>query len=155
MKLHREGVKYLTLALSLALATPNVGWGLTSTTVTFQNGVDGYNGTVDRRLSMTVNADGKDVDTSTTAFWIDGDPEDGSRSDLLIRFDDIVGTGAIPTGATILNASLDLTTTSSEVSAASDTPEEFNIYRLAKPFDSNSTLDGDFGDGDGQFSNYV
>lgn len=116
------------------------------TTVTFQQGVNGYSGTFDRLINLVSSTNGSAVDTTANSFFIDGDPEDQSRADLLIRFDDIIGGSGIPTSAIILDATLTLTTTSTAVNANSQSGEAFNVYRLIKPFDENSSLDGDFGD---------
>lgn len=138
-------------ALALALAAAPA----LSQTITFQQGVDGYTGAFDRRISTNTNVDGASVDTNSASFFIDGDPNDSARSDYLIRFDDIVGGSGIPAGATILNATLNLRTTSSSVSSNSQSGESYNVYRLAQPFNSSSTLDGDFGDMNGAWTPFV
>lgn len=145
------------LAVALVCATQHSTGAVVTNTVTFQPGVDGYdeNNVHDRRISMNTNVDGSAVDTESSTFYIDGDPEDAARSDYLIRFDNILGGSGIPAGAVILDASLSLRTTSEAVSVNSESPESYNLYRLTKPFDSNSTLDGDFGDGDGLFTYHV
>ncbi|MBL8891850.1 MAG: DNRLRE domain-containing protein [Planctomycetaceae bacterium] len=125
------------------------------TTVTFQQGVNGYVGTYDRLLNIANNRDGASVDTTTAAFFIDGDPEDSARADYLIRFEDIIGGSGIPVGAKVLKATLTLKTTSTSVSANSQSNECYSIYRLTRPFDSNSTMDGDFGNEDFAFSFYL
>lgn len=132
-----------------------VGGALGQTTVTFQQGVDGYTGTFDRLLNLNNNRSGSEVDATTTSFFIDGDPIDESRADYLIRFDNIIGGGAIPEGAIILSATLTLKTTTSEVNGNSQSGESYSLYRLTKPFDANSLFDGDFGDSDFAFTPYV
>lgn len=139
---------FCRMAAASWLAALGANLALAQTTVTFQQGVDGYTGTFDRRISMSTNVNGADVDTTGSVFWIDGDPNDSDRSDLLIRFDDIIGVGAIPPNAIILDAQLTLTTTSTAVNSNSQSNEAFNVYRLTKAFDTFSTLDGDFGDND-------
>ncbi len=141
------------IALILGLAIADLATA--QTTVTFQQGVNGYTSTFDRRISVGTNVNGADVDTNFSSFFIDGDPDDDSRADYLIRFDDILGGPGIPTGATILDAQLTFRTTSSSVSGNSQSGESYNIYRLAQPFDGASTLDGDFGDGNGSFTSFV
>ena len=111
------------------------------TTVTFQQGVNGYNGSFDRLIGTSSSVTGNTVES----VFIDGDPNDSARKDYLIRFDDIFGGTGIPTGATILDANLSVRTSSA---SSADSPESFSIYRLTQAFDGNSTLDGDFGDGD-------
>lgn len=140
---------------SLLTAAVLAGAATAQTTIVFQNGLNGYAGTTDRRISTGTNINGADVDTEAVPFWIDGDPLDSSRSDVLYRFDDIIGGAGIPAGATILSATLDLTTTGEDVNANSRTGESYNVYRLTVPFDDSSTLDGDFGDNDGSFTNEV
>ncbi|TWT30275.1 hypothetical protein KOR34_48330 [Posidoniimonas corsicana] len=121
--------------------------------ISFQNGVSGYQGAFDRRISSAGDVNGAHVDTSTPplnsqdrfAAW----NHRGGRSDVLIRFDDIVGAGAIPSGATILSATLDLRTASHVGPTVA--PGIFAVLRLAVPFDGNSTFDGTFGDGDSSY----
>lgn len=159
------GVSGLAVSM-LCVATGNAVAQVALQTITFQNGANGYNGAFDRRIDMRlldenegtyedVSVDGATVDTDNTAFFIDGDPVDASRSDYLIRFDDILGGAGIPTGAIILDATLNLRTTSEAVNINSRTGESFNVYRLSVPFDSSSTMDGTFGDGNGVFTNRV
>ncbi|TWT30274.1 hypothetical protein KOR34_48320 [Posidoniimonas corsicana] len=142
-----------TIAALLAALAPTCA--LAQQTITFQNGLDGYAGTFDRRISLTTSVSGRDLDTSTSPYWIDGDPQDASRADVLFRFDDIVGPSAIPAGATILSATLNLRTTGEDVNENSRSGESFNVYRLTQAFDDSSTLDGDFGNGDDEFTNDV
>lgn len=131
--------------------------GLTNaqTTLTFQQGVGGYSDCFDRLIGSGADVDGSAVDTTGSSFFIDGDPTDSSRKDYLIRFDNIVGGSGIPANAIILDATLTLTGTSGAVSTSSQSGESYNIYRLIQAFDSNSTLDGDFGDGDGLFTSFI
>ena len=100
-----------------------VGGAYAKTTVTFQQGVDGYTGTFDRLLNLNDNRTGSEVDATLTSFFIDGDPQDEARADYLISFDDIIGGNAIPEGAIIISATLTLKTTSSAVSGNSQTGE--------------------------------
>ncbi|WP_425400113.1 DNRLRE domain-containing protein [Aeoliella sp.] len=149
---------FLSSALSICavlVAAETADAQITVESVMFQHGADGYSGTFDRRISLTSGQDGATVDSTATSFFIDGDPEDAARDDYLIRFDDILGGAGIPAGAIILDAQLTLRTQSSDASSSADTTESFNVYRLTQGFDSNSTLDSDFGDGDGLFTNYV
>lgn len=124
-------------------------------TVTFQQGVDGYAGTFDRLINLNNNRNGADIDTTAASFFIDGDPQDSARADYLIRFDDIIGENKIPIGAKILKATLTLKTTSSSTSSNAQSASSYSIYRLTRPFDANSTLDGDFGDDSFDFTPYI
>ena len=86
-----------------------------TTTVTFQNGLNGYNGTFDRRIA-DANQTTEEYNGSTVAdFFVDGYAPDGTDTgtapdsndqQMLIRFDGMFGAGAgqIPAGATILDA---------------------------------------------------
>jgi hypothetical protein len=134
-------------ALVAALIGVAVSAGMAQTTVSFQNGIGGYTGAYDHRIGPgeSDNVDGSTVDTDTTSFYLDGGPTAGDRKDLLIRFDNIIGPGAIPAGAIILNATLDLRT--SEVTSNNESTGAYNVYRLAQPFNSSSTFEGDFGGG--------
>lgn len=146
-------VRFLGLAFTASLLS--VTAAMAQVTVTFQQGVDGYTGTYDRLINIANNRNGAEVDTTGSAFFIDGDPIDESRADYLIRFDEIIGENKIPAGAKILKATLTLKTTSTVVSSNSQSGESYSIYRLTRPFDTNSTLDGDFGDEDFAFSFYL
>ena len=119
-------------------------------TVTFQQGVGGYSGSFDRKISPTgsVDANGADVDTDSASYFLDGGSsalnDDGARHGLL-RFSDIVGPGAIPAGAKIIGATVDLVTNNSNDSQSG---ASYNLYRLNTAFDSDSTWADPFG-GDG------
>ncbi len=148
----------MSVRFALVSLFASLAWGSMSTaqtTVTFQQGVDGYAGTYDRSLNIANNRDGASVDTTTASFFIDGDPQDAARADYLIRFDNILGGSGIPAGAKILKATLTLKTTSTAVSSNSQSSECYSIYRLTRPFDTNSTMDGDFGNEDFAFTFYL
>jgi hypothetical protein len=70
-------------------------------TLTFQQGVNGYTGAVDTYIDSTLGSQ-----AGTTPMVVDGDPAEH----VLVRFDGIFGTGAsqIPTGASIISATLTL-----------------------------------------------
>lgn len=112
------------------------------TSTAFQNGVNGYSGTFDRRISErdTDEQDGSEV----AAYYLDGFA-DGSSPDIqgLVRFDGITGAGAnqIPAGATILDAQLVLTT-STTGNAHSAGP--WGVAGLLQPFDSSTSYFTDF-----------
>lgn len=145
--------RFSWLAVMAGLFCGNVA--VAQVTVTFQQGVDGYTGTFDRSININANRNGADVDTTAEAFFIDGDPQDASRADYLIRFDDIIGENKIPVGAKILKATLTLKTTSTAVNSNSQSGESYSIYRLTRSFDANSTADGDFGDEDFAFTPFI
>lgn len=128
----------------LAFIPVNCALGLTTTTVSYQNGVDGYSGTFDRRISDALGA--QEYDGSTVEqYYVDGyAPEDpgggGGSSDqqALIRFDNIFGGGAaqIPAGAFIIDAGLVLTT---GPSGNSDSGGPFGVAALYAPFSSSTS----------------
>lgn len=141
----------MSIAVMLGISMPLVA----QTTVTFQQGVGGYTSCFDRLISLTNSSNGADVDTTSSSFFIDGDPNDASRADYLIRFDNILGGSGIPANAHIVSAELTLRTTSETVNSNSRSGESYNVYRLQQAFDSSSILDGDFGDGDFLFTPFV
>src|SRR5688572_21834147 len=83
----------------------------------FQNGANGYTGTVDRRISEKATDDGTDGST-VASYFLDGYSAATATADAspdaqgLIRFDNLIGNGAgqVPANATILSAKLTLTT---------------------------------------------
>ncbi len=93
----------------------------------FQDGVDGYEGTVD----TTITADEPNADLSESEL-VGIDFLTGAQG--LLRFDDLFGSGPgqIPFGATIEAAYLDLTT-----ALAGDGAQ---LYRMLEPFDEDSTF---------------
>lgn len=108
--------------------------------VVFQNGLNGYSGTVDRKIDERGNAGAAgvtEVDGSTvTNLGLDGFVGGASPSpdaQALIRFENIVGAAAnqIPVGATILKAELKVTT-STAGNAQSDGP--WGVAQLLQPF---------------------
>ena len=123
--------------------------------VTFQNDVNGYAGTFDRRVASNAAGDvnGGDVNTDTRSYFIDGGGSalnDSGVSQGLVRFDGIIGPGAIPANALVVSATLDtVTTTFSNSQGGSGA---YNVYRLTTPFDGSSTYQTPFG-GDGVYGN--
>ena len=93
------------LALVLAFVPASLALAISTTTVSFQNGVAGYTGTYDRYIAQTPDAgiDGSALPDVTLI---------GNTQQGLIKFDNIFGTGPgqIPLGARILDASLQLST---------------------------------------------
>lgn len=72
---------------------------------TFRYGEAGYTGTVDTRLRQ--NAPNSASGTLTSEILVDAaSPGEDNASHALIRFDNIIGNGAIPANAVILNAEL-------------------------------------------------
>jgi hypothetical protein len=113
-------------------------------TVSFQNGANGYSGTFDRKIEDRGGT--FDFDGSTVPhYFVDGYQADPVSPDAvsLIRFDNIIGNGPgqVPTGATILDAQLFLTT-SPAGNAQSAGP--WGVARLLQAFDSNTTYFGNF-----------
>lgn len=107
--------------------------------VTFQNGVDGYSGTFDMRISSSGHVY---FGPQVTQYQFDGRQSDGSEVDRygLIRFDDIFGTqpGRIRPGATILSARLEFTTCTEADASAAESGGPIGVARLLKPFDENT-----------------
>jgi len=134
------------MMMSVALVNTTVAQN--TTTISFQEGVNNYSGTLDGQLELLTQ------DFSSTSMLLDGAPNTSERDDVMIRFDNILGPGAIPTNATILNAQLEFTTRNTG-SGNEDTSDGYSVYRLIQPFTTSSTLDGDFGDGNNAFTPYV
>jgi len=138
----------LSFLLALVLAVPSSAQPLI-TTVTFQEGVDGYTGAFDRKISPTgsVDANGAEVDTDTASYFLDGGTSatDTSIRHGLLRFDDIAGGSGVPTGAKVISATIDLVT---NMSADAQTGDAYNVYPLTTAFDGSSTWATPFsGDG--------
>ncbi len=93
-----------------AAALSATSWQHTLATVTFQQGVGGYTGTQDTYLEMLSGSANNGDKTSMVA----GRALVQSESQVLIRFDNIIGTGPgqIPPGSIITNVSLSLYATS-------------------------------------------
>ena len=112
-------------------------------TISFQNGVDGYTGTFDRRIGERFDdeIDGSGVQN----YFLDGFKTDQSSPDTqgLVRFDDIFGSGPgqIPAGATILSAELILTTS---LVGNAQTGGPYGVAGLLQPFDSTTSYFSDF-----------
>src|SRR5262245_55586071 len=128
----------ITLAAILVVLIPaSLALAVTSTTVTFQNGVSGYTGTFEHKISETL---ANNVDGSTTQqYFVDGYAGGTSPSpdeSDLIRFDTILGSGAgqIPSGAFILDASLQYTTAQQSGNAQTNGP--WGVAGLNEAFDS-------------------
>ncbi|MEK6259113.1 MAG: DNRLRE domain-containing protein [Planctomycetota bacterium] len=97
--------------------------------VSFQQGVEEYSGTIDTEVwALAVNT----ILESNPNATSDAD-NDGGESQVLIRFDDIFGTGQrkIPPGATIHSAKL--------LVSAFDQGSTVNLHRMLVPFDRSAT----------------
>jgi hypothetical protein len=112
--------------VNLTVGTP------TQYTVTFKQGVNGYTGTVDTMLRQ----DAPDSRSGTaTALNLDSDDPGGTShwSEALLRFDNLVGTGAnqMALGAHVLSATLNLQTT--------DTGDGGEFHRMLQTWSNNDT----------------
>lgn len=134
------------LAAAVAAALPTIVLAApTTTTVTFENGVNGYAGTTDMRLIQGVNGnpEGSQLGSAVTQYYVDGRVVSGgvaTEADVqgLIRFADIIGPGPgqVPAGAYILDAGVRLTTGSATLA---DTGSRVGVARLLQPFNDAST----------------
>ena len=112
---------------------------LSTTSVRFQQGVDGYFGVQDVELRQYE----PDVDLeSEPIITVDRDNSDlagNQLSQALIRFDDLVGwgVGQVPPGARIDSAQLILTTGST--ANADPSPDTMELHRMLTPWNENST----------------
>lgn len=135
---------YLILFLTAAAAQLCHAAAIDPVTVTFQNGANGYSGTFDRRIGPgQAEINGSAITTDTATYYIDGGAtalNDDGYTHGLIRFDDI--TAGIPAGAKILTAKLTVLT---KTHGNAQSGGGFNVYRLTRPFDSDSSINTDFG----------
>lgn len=106
--------------------------GSSSSTLTFQQGLAGYSGTIDtflRQASPTTSY------ASASILNIDGDEPSGSGYDThaLLRFENLFGTsaGQIPTSASITSATLQLQLTNGGNS--------LSLYRMLKSWSASAT----------------
>jgi hypothetical protein len=136
-------MRFLIATAVAALVPATWAMALTQSTVSFQYGADGYTAMDEMRISMTASRDGT-VGTAVTNYLIDGwatdDPlttpieADSPDEQELIRFDNIIGAGAIPQGATILGAQLIYRTYNLGTTANSGGP--WGVAALNQPFTS-------------------
>jgi hypothetical protein len=126
------GISLAATALAFAViaadapAPPGTG---AKRTITFRNGVDGYKGTVDLEIwavSPNTCLEGN-INASSDAN------NDGGESQVLVRFDDIIGEkpGQIPPKSTIHSASL--------VIGAFDQGTTVHLHRMLVPWKKNAT----------------
>ena len=105
----------------------------------FQNGANGYAGTVDRKISETA---ANEVFGNTVAqYFLDGFSSGTTVSpdeQGLLRFDNLIGNGPgqIPANATIIDAKLTLTTS---LAGNSQTSGPFGVAGLNQAFDANTS----------------
>jgi hypothetical protein len=112
---------------------------VTHVTVSFQQGVDGYSGTIDTEVWALAATTILESNPNASS---DAD-NDGGESQVLIRFDGILGTGIpgsgqpgsgarqVPQHATIHSAKL--------VVSAFDQGNTVNLHRMLVPFDRSAT----------------
>jgi hypothetical protein len=98
---------------------------------TFQQGVNGYEGTVDTEVWALAT---KTILHANPNASSDAN-NDGGESQVLMRFDEIIGSGEeqIPARATIVSAKL--------VVSAFDQGSTVNLHRMLVPFDDAATWD--------------
>ena len=114
----------------------------TPVSVTYQNGLNGYAGTFDRRIGPAGEGDGSAI-TGQTTYYLDGGASalnDTGYTQGLIRFGGIET--LIPAGAKILNAKLTVVT---KTHSNAQSGNSFTVYRLTRAFDSSSSVATDFG----------
>ncbi len=137
MKLLNGSLIFLVALMPLAATGQN--------TVSFQNGVNGYSGTVDIYIGLSAAVNGPEsnvIGSMVEDVFIDGRYNTSDDSQALIRFDGILS--EIPAGATILNAELEFTT--SEVNN-SPSGGPYGIGQLLQAFDETTTWVASGGNG--------
>ena len=101
-------------------------------TVSFEQGVSGYAGTVDTQLSENAPSTNN---ATLASLSVDNDDPSGSNKDtqVLLRFDAIFGTsaGQIPIGATISSATLELQIT--------NVGSSINLHRMLRSWSATDT----------------
>lgn len=118
---------------------------LAQTTVSFQQGVNGYAGTTDVIIGVDIGAkDGNVIGSAVQEIFLDGQYHEvtavADEKQMLLKFDEIFGAGAgqIPLGAKILDAKLKITTGESSGNARTGGP--FGVAQLLVPFDATTTF---------------
>ncbi len=111
-----------------------------TTVVSFQQGVNGYEGTFQKRIGANFL---EELGELAPFYYLDGNAFDDTANDTmdLIWFRDIIGSGAgqIPAGATILNAQL-IYSTGEDSNANADGP--YMIGKLGQMVDEFTTYEG-------------
>jgi hypothetical protein len=131
------------LLAALVSAIPSGAVLAATQTVAFQNGLNGYTGTFDRRISSGAEV-GNGADAA--AYFLDGFNAvamDSNDTQGLIRFDAIIGNGPgqIPSGATILDATLTVTTS---LAGNAQTAGPYGVAGLLKPVSATTEYFADF-----------
>lgn len=142
----------ITTLLAVAIPT-SWAWALTSTTVSFQQDVNGYTDVAEMRISFDWNSTANPINSDNTRdgsngllvgnYLIDSfqadDPitpavEDSNDEQELIKFGGIIGNGAgqIPLGATILDAQMTYKTYDTGTTPPS--PGAWGVAALNQPF---------------------
>ena len=132
----KQTIQFLVFTILMVAA----GVANAQTTLTFQNGVDGYTGLLEVYTGLSGATGGPDANvlgSDVTDVFMDGVYNTGDDIQGLLRFDGLVE--AIPAGAQILNATLEFTT--SEV-ANSPSGGPYGVSQLFVPFDENTTYNG-------------
>lgn len=139
------------------------GLSAQETTLTFQQGVDGYEGLTDMVIGRNNVLDDVDLQfgesnllgADVENYFLDGKYgdfyESADEKQALLRFDGIFA--EVPAGATIVSATLEITTSSPEFSSNSQSGGPYGVSQLLVPFDNsttyNNTIDGlRFSDGE-------
>ncbi len=130
-------MKYLSLCITVAVSLSCIANFASSSDpiadqeISFQHGVNGYAGTID--IEVWALAPKTILNTNPNATCDANN--DGGESQVLMRFDDIIGLepDQIPPGSTILSARL--------VVSAFDQGNTVNLHRLLVPFDESATWD--------------
>lgn len=124
------------------------------TTVSFQNGVDGYAGLVDIIIGRNNVLEDVDLEfgesnvlgSSVENYFLDGRygdfAESADEKQALMRFDGILQ--AIPVDATIISATLEITTSPESFSEFSDSGGPYAVSQLLVPFDETTTYNSEF-----------
>jgi hypothetical protein len=122
-------VAALLLSLSAVGAAVAPPAATPTATVRFRTGVDGYAGTVDTEIWAV--APGTIIDTNINAS--SDANNDGGESQILLRFDDIIGAkpGQVPAGAAVKSAKL--------VISAFDQGDTVNLHRMLVPWPKQAT----------------
>ncbi|QDT53060.1 hypothetical protein Pan44_10750 [Caulifigura coniformis] len=124
------GLVFLTNAWSADVPKPDAPPQSPMTrTVSFQQGVDGYKGTVDTEIWALAT---KTLLESNPNASSDAN-NDGGESQVLMRFDEVIGAGEkkIPKNAQVKSARL--------LVSAFDQGTTVNLHRLLVPFDESAT----------------
>ena len=136
-------MRLLCIAVLIVTVSAHSALAVTQT-VSFQNGANGYTGTVERRIDERGGTN--DIDGATvTSYFLDGFDAMAPSPDqqVLLRFGNMIGNGSgqIPAGAVILDAQLQLRT---GTGTNADSPGPFGVAALLQPFDQTTTYFGNF-----------